>query len=324
MESKSFFKDNFKELQFLFKKKKPFVLFLGAGINGDFDKMLWNDLLNYLLTNSLNILSLEEGKTSNEKKKIMEIISSPEGKFNTYSKAMFIKKVLGENYISYLQSYLYCNCNIDVIKEKIKKREETKETIFLFEIAELILRNKNIHAVVTYNYDNFLTESIRLLQKNTEKKIEGVDIYRTIQQSSLGKGKFPIYHVHGFIPPPDGTIIQEPENVVLSIDEYFNNMIEPFSWQTTTQLHFLNNYNCLFLGTSLDDWNMLRALSYSNHFSKATSHFVIYTNEHYNKGASVATFMNRVKASVLEDMGIKTIYTETDNFEEIHQKINHL
>jgi hypothetical protein len=322
MQEELFFKNNFEELVYLFKEKKPFALFLGAGVNAGFPEMMWDDLLKNLLSNSLNILALEEGLSFSEKKRIDEIISSIDGSFSVYQKAMFIKKVLGDNYIGYLQSHLYSNCNKDVIESR-----KNEENIFLLEIAKLILTKNNIQAVVTYNYDNFLTEAIRVLKDTPGKsyrQLKTVDIFQSIQRLTHQDHTMPIYHVHGFIPPPDGVIIEESGNVVLSIDEYFNNMIEPFSWQTTTQLFYLNNYNCLFLGASLDDWNMLRALSYSNHFSKACKHFVIFNNKYFNEGTRVSTFMNRVKASIFEDIGIKPIFTDTNNYKEINEKINQL
>ena len=230
---------------------------------------------------------------------------------------MFIKKVLGKNYINYLQSLLYSNCNKKVIKDKIDK------DLFLFTIANLIIRRKNIQAVVTYNYDNFLSETLKILEPDTSM-LKTVDIFGSVQKLKHNNRVLPIYHVHGFIPPPDNPIIYDIENIVLSTDEYFNNMIEPFSWQTTTQLFYLNNYNCLFLGTSLNDWNMLRVLSYSNHFSKASKHFVIFRNEFYRNPIRIANFMNRIKASTFEGIGIKPIYTTTDDYKEIYEKLDKL
>jgi hypothetical protein len=310
-----FFKDNFEELKYLFSKK-PFVLFIGAGVNIGFNEQLsWDGLLNYLVERAWNILRIEEGLHINEKDKIDKLLKD----FSPYQKAMFIKKILGNNYIGFLQSHLYSNCNKQVIREEIIH----SKTQYLIEIAKFIIKNENIHAVVTYNYDNFLSETIKLLldtEKQKEpRKIETVDIYQTIQHLAHDNTTLPIYHVHGFIPPPDKILVEKSENVVLATDEYFNNMIEPFSWQTTTQLFYLNNYNCLFLGTSLDDWNMLRALAYSNHFSKAVQHFVLFTSNHSGEGKEVSTFMNRIKASVFEDIGIKPVYTDTADFEELNK-----
>ena len=318
MNESTFFKDNFDELMHLFAEEKPFVLFLGAGINCSFENMGWDDLLNYLMQCALSILSLEENLSTDEKNNISEILKNPQ-KFSVYQKATLIKKVLGENYIGYLQSYLYSNCNTERIAAKLDNPDN-----FLIEIAKLILRQKNIHAVVTYNYDNYLTTAINLLKnkkKDEYRDIDTIDIFRTIQQLAHKRHKLPIFHVHGFIPPPNQVIHEEAENLVLAMDEYFHNMIESFSWQTTTQLFYLNNYNCLFLGTSLDDWNMLRALAYSGSFSKAVQHYVLFRNEYYKKGAKVSMFMNRIKSTMLNDLGIKPIFTDTDNYDELAQII---
>lgn len=322
MHKKLFIKDNFDELKNLLDDKKPFALFLGAGINADFPKMKWTDLLNGLMKSALSILTLEEGLSAEEKKVVIDLLSEKAGKYSLYQKATLIKKVLGDNYISYLQSHLYSNCNKEKIEQKIDE-----QNIYLIEIAKFILKKKNIKAVITYNYDNYLTETIALLLKKKDpqyRSIITIDIFQTIQHISHEENIMPIYHVHGFIPPPDSLIIEEAENVVLSIDEYFKNMIEPFSWQTTTQLFYLNNYNCIFLGVSLDDWNMMRALSYSGHFSNACKHFALFRNDSYDKGKRVSTFMNRIKASVFEDLRMNPIFTETDNYHELSDKLNEL
>jgi hypothetical protein len=317
-----FFKDNFDELKYLLTDNKPFALFLGAGINANFSHMMWKDLLNGLMKSAISILALEEGFSAKEKELVKTLFSEKENKFSIYHKATLIKKVLGQNYFSYLQSYLYSNCNKEKIAQKIDQ-----EDIFLVEIARFILRNRNIHSVVTYNYDNFLSETLKILiaKNNPEyRQIKTNDIYRTIQQLSYDEDTLPIYHVHGFIPPSDSIIIEEAENIVLTVDEYFSNMIEPFSWQTNTQLFYLNNFNCLFLGVSLNDWNMMRALSYSGRYSKASNHFALFVNDSFDQGKKISTFMNRVRASIFEDLGIKPIYTETNDYKELSKIIKNL
>jgi hypothetical protein len=332
MKKELFFKDNKDELKYLFcHKKKQFVLFLGSGVNGAYPNLSWNSMLENLLKTALSILCVAENLNSSNKEEVINILQENKSStFNTYYKASIIKKVLGNQYISFLQNHLYSNCNRRVIQNSIK--ENNWHTNILLEVAELILKCDNIKAVVTYNYDNFLSISLNLLnqygnQRYYRKDIEPVDLYQTILEQSLDDKKFPIYHVHGFIPPPDQPQISEAENIVLAYDEYFNNIMESFSWQTTTQLHFLNNYNILFIGASLDDWNMLRALSVSKKYSDAVNRFAIFRNEYFDKNPHQATFLNRLKASVLEDVGIKSVYTETmdqNDFSEITKLITEL
>ena len=66
MDREYLLKDNFDELQALFQQEQPFALFLGAGINAGFPNIMWKDLLNNLLSDSLNILGLEEGLSNKE------------------------------------------------------------------------------------------------------------------------------------------------------------------------------------------------------------------------------------------------------------------
>ena len=317
-------KNNFEELLDIFNEKKPVALFLGAGINSCFPKMRWSDLTNNLLKNAISILAHEEGLTKKEKEIVSDYLVDGNKKLSVYLQATLIKKVLGENYLSYLQNHLYSNCNTETIHSRMGDDDN-----YLIEVARLILSKRNIKAAITYNYDNYLAEAISLLQKmkgnfNSKIKLNAKDIFRSKQDFAQDETTFPIYHVHGFIPPPDRVLMEDAENVVLSLDEYFSNMIEPFSWQTTTQLFYLNNFNCLFLGISLDDWNMLRALAYSKRYSKAVKHFILFRNESYKKGPKIFTFLNRVKASIYEEVGINLIFTETDSYKELYQKIKQL
>lgn len=319
-----YYKDNSDELTKLFaNKEKPFVLFLGAGVNGYYKNLGWNALLTSLLEKTISLITVSENGNKEQKKDVLDFLDNEcESGFNSYMKASIIKKVLGNQYISFLQDHLYANCN----KKMIEKSLDPEKNI-LIAIAKLILNNDNIKAVVTYNYDNFLSTAIKLLAESKGdnfREIAPIDIYRSIQMLSPDKHSFPIYHVHGFIPPPDQAQISQAENVVLAYDEYFNNIMEPYSWQTTTQLHFLNNYNVLFIGASLDDWNMLKALSFSKKYSVAVRHFAIFNNKFYKEGTNRAMFINRLKSSALEEVGIHSIFTKTSDYSEIVKLINQL
>jgi len=317
-----FFKSNQDELEFDFiYDKKPFVLFLGAGVNCSLSKNLdWTAMLNSLLETAISMLAVSEDINTSEKDEILKFLNGKDSgsSFNSYSKAAIIKRVLGNEYISLLQSYLYSNCNKKKISEAIINNSDIH---LLITVAKLILKCDNIKAVVTYNYDNFLGVAIRLLQEQ-EKDIyfpkNPIDIYRTIQKLSPSDNDFPIYHVHGFIPPAHLPEIAGAENVVLAYDEYFSNMMESFSWQTSTQLYYLNNYNVLFLGASLNDWNMLRALSNSKRYSNAVNRYAVFKYEFMAKQDeqkvsippnSKEIFLNRLKASFLDDVGIKSVFT---------------
>ncbi|GAG23837.1 unnamed protein product [marine sediment metagenome] len=204
------------------------------------------------------------------------------------------------------------------IEWKEKKTKEKKSPEFLFNVAELC-QNDSIKAVVTYNYDEFLSI---LINSNSIRKAE--DVFHFQQQKSVAHDKLLIYHVHGFIPGPQSIIKQNPENIVLAYDEYFQNMLEPFSWQTTTQLHFLMNYTCLFLGTSLNDINMLRILSYAKKYSRASNHYVIFKEENAKNNETISSALNLIHSSVLEEVGIQKIIAGDEYYHiyEMVKKIN--
>lgn len=322
-------KDNFNELVSI-ASQRPIVLFLGAGVNAgargktnaDFAP-LWNKLLESLLDKALRSIpgKLNEQELNNLNQNLK--------KSDVYYIASVIKHLLGEQYLLQLNYQLYGKIGYNR-KEfieclKIWKKNKPYELEYnssenkncptlLFQIAEMCAACLNIHAVVTYNYDEYLSVLI-----NSLKKRKAEDVYHYKQQKKIVKDQLLIYHVHGFIPSDENLMNETPENIVLAYDEYFQNMMEPYSWQTATQLHFLMNYTCVFIGASLNDWNMLRILSNARRYSSSTNHYAFFKSQGKEKESIVE---NRLKATVLDGAGINIIYSK--DFNTIFDKIKKL
>ena len=81
-----------------------------------------------------------------------------------------------------------------------------------------------------------------------------------------------IYHVHGFIPRYDDIQAPKDNRIVLSMDEFYEDSRNVYSWQIASQLHFLSQYTCLFCGLSLDDYTNQRLL----HYVKGKHHGNLY------------------------------------------------
>ena len=276
---------NIQELLDEFKANKSIALFLGAGSdittqypntekykseffqNKDLFQLNWNNLL------------LELSKAAcidpEEQKAINEIKSSP-------LKAAILKNKLGGSYIPIIQNWLYTRCNRSILLdsyENFKAYKESpsedrlKETPFasLFVIADIILRQPSIKAVFTQNYNNFLSEAMKiLLDKNKEdhpfrQNCKPIDIYDGWRDMPFDENVFFIYHVHGFIPPPSEMIPKRENNhIVLSDEEFHQLSKDVFSWQNVAQLNYLTHYTCILLGLSLEDLTSLRLLRYAN------------------------------------------------------------
>ena len=253
--------------------RKPLALFLGAGVNHGVTKCpSWGELLKEVIRFSLNNYEILNSIDKNERKKIEQHLLNDCKEFNVYHQASVIKQWLGGQYITVLQNALYAKyldmkCNVQWNKNNL-----LNDAPFLSNIAKLCLKAncisnncKFVSSIVTYNYDDFLRLAIEQFKPAKEESEPSRKVFNVVAASHYDKSSktsLPIYHVHGFIPSPDDyKNIGAKPSVVLSYDEYFQNMLDPYSWQTSTQLHFLRNYTCLFLGTSLTDWNMLRLIS---------------------------------------------------------------
>lgn len=319
---------NYRLLQKDIKEGKQIVLFLGAGINYcNEHPILWADVMAYLfksvvlniasennlsddeLTLFKDIFGIEQGRDTKNNETLLpsrKLLQHVYNEFPFTLQSYIVKKHLGKRYISIIQDFIYSNIDGDYIKKQFNENhrigEEVKSPEFdvrgLFEVARLILLCDNIKAIVTYNYDNLLTQAINIIQdepqlyfnekeldiyysrlsrlrfktktidKSSSKlsvdidfnKLIVEDIYGDNYSKSLNSDIIPIYHVHGYIPSPREIQRIEDDSIVLSMDEYYNNLRNVYCWQTDTQMHFLSHYTCIFMGSSMSDMTIQRML----------------------------------------------------------------
>lgn len=288
-----------------FSDGKKMVLFLGAGINsgtGSGIDLSWFGLLNALFDAAFTLLSLGKGYSSDERIKLQSLIcgnkeqmvqstwdnlhSFTESEFPPLVQASIVKSVLGKNYIDTIRKHLYQQCDKKVMKDLFVKYYRIganppnagKPFYSLFQIAKLIILYRPITAVVTYNFDKFLTMAIEILQEEyllffSKEEIDDngdklnrkiVDVYGASNHSKQKDDFLPIYHIHGYIPPYNEFLPIEDNRIVLSMEEFYENTQNVYSWQTATQLHLLCHFTCLFLGSSLTDINTQRMIHYAS------------------------------------------------------------
>lgn len=255
------YEHQFESLTKDFETGRPVILYLGAGINAAPNvNMKWDALLSCLR---------EAAGLSDED---LRSLASVEKDLLT----SVLKYRLGVSYIPIIQDFLYNQCNRDVLSNAYKKYEQYKvgalrlwEVPFysLFILAELIVKRRNIVAVVTQNYDNFLSEAIDLVQSHVDEdqKIKSIEVFDGMERLHDCNNTIRVYHIHGYIPPLYEVMPNPKANhVVLSQDETFDMQRNVYSWQTTVQLHFFAHYTCLITGLSLTDMSTLRMISYSD------------------------------------------------------------
>lgn len=290
-------------------RSKELVLFVGAGINA---KLLpqWNTLLNDLLEYAVKY-RLGGEWAGQETAGILAWLKGEDGHgtLSSYEKASFVKLLLGNHYLDVLHERLYRQFDHNVLDE-----ERRKSVRFLHEIAKLC-QHKNIHAVVTYNYDDLLEYCINRLAEREEGKEKtgyrrACSVYG-MQQIAPDQGTLPIFHVHGFLPQHDRPLDPRMALVVLSYEEYYQTLLEPFSWQTVIQLHFLRSFTCLFLGISLRDTNMLRLLSHAQHYSQQKAQYILMCRQDLIGDSDLDWESNKIRihATLFNDFGIRLLFS---------------
>lgn len=333
--------ENFTRFRKDIENNKKTVLFVGAGVNRtQGQNLLWSDLLNYLLKHAMGKLNatIEERKIIAEalmedgnKVETMEILKlkmNANQKFSSEVKASIIKQLLGNFYIPLLQEFLYgWNVRSELRKgcEDFVAGKDAKDTSFhsLFSIADFILSHDNVEAVVTYNYDDYLSTAINLLKQNDNYQprirhiIHPLDIYSGWKDEPFKTNCFAIYHIHGMIQPNNKVTPHCSNQVVLSLEEYYDMARDTYSWHSATQLFYLTHYTCAFIGASLADMTMQRVLHYAN--LNRSGENVYYLSAKASDGANEV--LEILKNSYLELLGLKVVY-DKDGYEHLYKQMN--
>ena len=113
-----------------------------------------------------------------------------------------------------------------------------------------------IGAVLTYNMDALLQNYDRALHGSPRR-------FRTIERASKRRhpGKLPLYHLHGLILPTRADERDDDaDSLILCEDDYHARTDDPYSFANTTMQWALRDFVCVFVGCSLDDELMRRAL----------------------------------------------------------------
>lgn len=139
-----------------------------------------------MLKDALSILSAEKRYTTKERERLESLLCSSlriglrteeeqslwetlhttvEGEFTSLVRASIIKSILGKNYIHTIRHQLYRYCDKDKMTEIFLEyyghgkelKEDAPSLNSLYQLARFILLYEPLVAVVTYNYDKFLT-----------------------------------------------------------------------------------------------------------------------------------------------------------------------
>lgn len=265
------------------RDNKAMALFLGAGTDMTHtypQNECYNDLRNKATAMSWDSLLkelIDAACINQSEKKALDDIGS------NSRKAAILKNRMGYSYIPVIQNWLYVRCNHKILLDSYPYFRNYKENPSveklrsvpfgtLFVLADMILRYPPIKAVFTQNYNNFLTDTIKILLTEDAQSyppirqhMNPVDIHAGWRDEPFDNDCFFVYHVHGYIPPPSEIIPSKENNyITLSDEEFYRLSKDVFSWQNASQLHFLTHYTCILIGLSLDDATTLRLLHHAN------------------------------------------------------------
>lgn len=254
--------------------------------------------------------------------KLYEYISSY---FPVEIRVSMIKDLMKDHYIPALQDYLYSECNYDILRksfhslyggkngvskdfihlpiderhpqaelseEKRMELNSCRDVYTLFVIARTILLNPQIESVITYNFDNFIRQAVKVLVSSPEEffneeeirflnerygcggntgrklsevvKVKDVHDNGTDSPECFGKNTFPVYHVHGYIPDPHEEEIVRSPNIVMALEEFVGQQTGGLSWQDAVQIQAFRTANVMFMGCSMTDLTMKRMINFAH------------------------------------------------------------
>lgn len=368
---------NFKLLVRDIAQDKSMVLFCGAGINCDYNVQLsWPAVIETPFRLAINHIAREKGLNDSERTILHNIFTSKVDekqlsnsllrlRYNAANdfpyeiRSAILKVVHSRQYIPLLQEYIYSKCNRHIIKtsfihhyaDKNKKNKThpkegyempKTETQYpslhtLYILAKFILLYDKVEAVVTYNYDNFLTEAIALLAKHPEQffykpeydrlvkrwnmndigglNVSVVDVYGKAYDVTIRKNCIPVFHVHGFIPPPGWSRNCDSSTIVFSQDEYCDTVTNVQTWQNSTQIHNLCHYTCLFAGSSMTDLTVKRMIDFARNNGNEENIYSLDVKSVMPQDAKDADFeyacgkklLSDLKRDYLANVGVKPI-----------------
>lgn len=289
-------------------KNDNIVLFLGAGASNEANIATWNTLISELFVAlidkqlSANYIQIEK----EDKEKIVKEVISQNGN-SPLLQTRFLRNGFENDFEELVRDILY--------------RNAVDTSDLLEEIGQLCIPNRGklgARAIINYNFDDLVEKNLKRL--------------RVKYHSIYGEGMLPdtdelgIYHVHGFLP-------QEKDNyenltkslLVFSEEGYHKLMLEPYNWANISQLNYMINNTCLFIGLSMTDPNMRRLLEIAaqkrmendgecQHYA-IMRRFKIKDSEETDSIKSFERVNESLQESFFKELGINVLWI--DEFSEI-------
>lgn len=293
----------------------------------------------------------------NDNSSFSELVKYANSNFPVEIQVSIIKALMKDHYIPVLQSHLYSQCNYRIIKnafalfaghseeehpykhfippahnDNTKDGNNDQKVLYsLFIISRLLLMNHQIESVITYNFDNFIRQAVKVLMKNPSDFFSAKEIAYLedrFKYANQGKGNLadrvkivdihgngnnkkretdsyaiPIYHVHGYIPDPHEEEIAESPDIVMALEEFVSQQTDGLSWQDSVQVNAFRDANIIFFGCSMTDLTMKRMIN--------LAHSRGYNNKVYILGASPHNSDDNIRRQIQAMEKLRKWYFET-------------
>ena len=198
---------------------------------------------------------------------------------------------------------------------KANQRSELLDAIVALARSERDV--KGVQAIINYNYDDIVDETLRAEHVQCTTVRSGKDKVETAM--------LPCYHVHGVLPVyktsrnpfREASAHMNAGNFVFSEDEYHVEYMDPYRWSNMTQMSNLGRHSGLFIGLSMEDPNIRRLLDVTHRQYPDMQHYAILTRKVSlrdstdSKNSVLRNLFEQVEANSFKKIGVNVIWVDS-------------
>ncbi len=266
------------------------VLVLGSGVSAAIGAPTWARLLTLVSEAFFNHLDYSRLRKGIPAERIS--IAFTEGDFTTTKSRALASSLLTQSPLLAAQLIQNCIREADwnyLVRKIIYDKVDTGSNTPQRTIAKLCQSSGHVKGVVNFNYDD-------LFERHLPSFAVDYSVCTELNPTPK-KGKFPIWHVHGWLPEGGG----QDSRIILSEGDYLDQSQTPYSWSNAVQLSAYSSHTAVFIGNSMTDPHLRTIL-------RATS--AVRSFPHYTFLPSRATWSDedRVVESLFDNdlAGLKT------------------
>jgi len=224
------------------------VLVLGSGVSAAVGAPTWAKLLTLVSESFFNHLDYNRLRRGIPARRISIVFT--EDYFTTSRSRALAVSLLQQTPLLAAQLIQNCIREADwnyLVRKIIYNDVDTGVNTPQRTIAKLCQPAGKVSGVINFNYDDLFERQLPTFAVDYSVCTE--------VNPTPKKEKFPVWHVHGWLPQGGG----QDSRIILSEDDYLNQSKTPYSWSNAVQLSAYSSQTAVFIGNSMTDPN-LRAI----------------------------------------------------------------